>query len=125
MEGQKVEAKYAEGNSDLVEESSDKSLVKEDLKSDAGVVGGSEDGNAGGVEGGSEDGDKSGTEGGDESRKKAAETIEKIKKFLLENKDILILSGQLALVTLVCVVGIKNDLTPDSCCKKKKKKKRK
>ena len=54
-----------------------------------------------------------------------AETIEKVKKFLLDNKDILILSGQLALVALVCVVGIKNDLTPDRCCKKRRKKKRK
>ena len=51
-------------------------------------------------------------------------TIEKVKKFLLDNKDILILSGQLALVALVCVVGIKNDLTPEQCCKKKRKKKR-
>lgn len=52
---------------------------------------------------------------------------EKIKDFLLENKDILILGGQLALVLLVCAAGIKNDLTADGCCKKcrKKKKKRK
>lgn len=55
---------------------------------------------------------------------KKQETIRKVKTFLLENKDILLLSGQLALVTLVCVAGIKNDLTPD-CCKKKKKRKKK
>lgn len=55
---------------------------------------------------------------------KKQETIRKVKTFLLENKDILILSGQLALVTLICVAGIKNDLTPD-CCKKKKKRKKK
>ena len=59
-----------------------------------------------------------------EQEKSMAETIEKVKKFLLDNKDILILSGQLALVALVCVVGIKNDLTPEQCCKKKHKKKR-
>lgn len=62
-----------------------------------------------------------------ENERKRAEAIAKVKDFLLENKDILILSGQLALVVLVCAAGIKNDLIPDGCCKKcrKKKKKRK
>ena len=54
-------------------------------------------------------------------------SLAKVKEFLLENKDVLILSGQLALVVLVCAVGIRNDLIPDGCCQKcrKKKKKRK
>lgn len=60
-----------------------------------------------------------------EKERKRAETIQKIKTFLYENKDALILSGQLAVVALVCVVGIKNDLLPEGCCKKKRKKKRK
>jgi len=55
--------------------------------------------------------------------------MEKVKDFLLKNKDALILSGQLALVLAVCVAGIKNDLAPQDCrckkCRKKKKKKRK
>ena len=63
-------------------------------------------------------------EEGHEQEKSMAETMEKVKKFLLDNKDILILSGQLALVALVCVVGIKNDLIPEHCCKKRRKKKR-
>lgn len=61
-----------------------------------------------------------------EDKKKASE---RIKEFLLKNKDVIILSGQLALVLAVCVAGIKNDLAPQDCrckkCRKKKKKKRK
>lgn len=59
-----------------------------------------------------------------ERERKRAEMIRKVKKFLYDNKDALILSGQLAIVALVCVAGIKNDLVPDACCKKKKKKKK-
>lgn len=63
--------------------------------------------------------------GGD--KKNAA--LQKVKEFLLKNKDTLILAGQLALVLTVCVAGIKNDLAPQDCrckkCRKKKKKKRK
>lgn len=52
--------------------------------------------------------------------------MEKVKAFLLENKDVLLFSGQIALVVLVCVVGIRNDLAPQDCrCKKCRKKKRK
>lgn len=49
--------------------------------------------------------------------------MEKIKGFLLKNVNSIILAGQMLLVVIVCVAGIKNDLQPD--CKKKKKKKRK
>lgn len=55
--------------------------------------------------------------------------MEKVKEFLLKNKDALFLGGQLALVALVCVMGIRNDLEPQDCrcrrCRKKRKKKRK
>lgn len=53
------------------------------------------------------------------------ETARKVKKFLVENKDALILAGQLTLVVVVCIAGIKNDIMPDCCRKKKKRKKRK
>lgn len=59
-----------------------------------------------------------------EREAKRQETIRRIKTFLLENKDALILAGQLTLVTIVCVVSIRNDLTPDCCKKKKRRKKR-
>lgn len=60
-----------------------------------------------------------------EKERKRKEAIQRAKSFLYENRDLLILSGQLALVVLVCAVGIKNDLMPDGCCKKKKKKRKK
>lgn len=67
----------------------------------------------------------------DEKARKAAEkavkrqeTARKVKKFLVENKDVLILAGQLTLVTIVCIAGIKNDIMPDCCRKKKRRKKR-
>ena len=60
-----------------------------------------------------------------EKERKRREAIQRTKSFLYENRDVLILSGQLALVVLVCTVGIKNDLMPDGCCKKKKKKRKK
>ncbi|MBP5282508.1 MAG: hypothetical protein J6Z22_08405 [Lachnospiraceae bacterium] len=54
--------------------------------------------------------------------------LEKVKEFLLKNKDALFLAGQLALVVLVCAVGIRNDLEPQDCrcrrCRKKKKRKK-
>ncbi|MBR6478695.1 MAG: hypothetical protein IKS85_09640 [Lachnospiraceae bacterium] len=54
--------------------------------------------------------------------------LEKVKAFLLKNKDALFLAGQLALVVLVCAVGIRNDLEPQDCrcrrCRKKKKKRK-
>ena len=50
-------------------------------------------------------------------------------KFVRDNKDALLLAGQLALVALICVAGIRNDLEPQDCrcrkCRKKRKKKRK
>ena len=53
----------------------------------------------------------------------------KVEDFLVKNKDALLLGGQLALVVLVCVAGIRNDLEPQNCCcrkcRKKRKKKRK
>lgn len=57
-------------------------------------------------------------------QEKMRETVRKVKAFLLENKDVLILAGQLTLVTIVCVTSIRNELTPDCCKKKKKRKKR-
>ncbi len=56
-------------------------------------------------------------------QEKMRETVRKVKAFLLENKDVLILAGQLTLVTIVCVTSIRNELTP-ACCKKKKKRKK-
>lgn len=52
------------------------------------------------------------------------ELWQKIGDFLLKNKDELLLAGQLGLVALICLVGIRNDLVPPQCCKKKRKKKR-
>ncbi|MBO4515318.1 MAG: hypothetical protein J5721_06545 [Lachnospiraceae bacterium] len=55
--------------------------------------------------------------------------LEKTKEFLIKNKDLLFLGGQLALVTLVVVSGIRNDLEPQDCrckrCRKKRKKRKK
>lgn len=52
------------------------------------------------------------------------EKIRRVKAFLLENKDALILAGQLTLVAVVCVVSIRNELMSDCCKKKKRRKKR-
>ncbi|MBO4292513.1 MAG: hypothetical protein J5898_11455 [Lachnospiraceae bacterium] len=41
---------------------------------------------------------------------KLQEAAKKVKEFAYKNKDALILGGQLALVVLVCAVGIKHDL---------------
>lgn len=54
-------------------------------------------------------------------QEKRQEAIRRVKAFLLDNKDVLILAGQLTLVTIVCVTSIRNELTPN-CCKKKRKK---
>ncbi len=55
---------------------------------------------------------------------KKQENIRRVKAFLLENKDALILAGQLTLVAVGCVVSIRNELTSDCCKKKKRRKKR-
>ena len=58
-----------------------------------------------------------------------SEMLEKVKGFLLENKDALLLAGQIAIVAMICVAGIRNDMEPQNCCcrrcRKKRKKKRK
>jgi hypothetical protein len=55
--------------------------------------------------------------------------LDKVKKFLLEKKDVLLFGGQIALVLLVLVKGIQNDLAPQDCkckrCQRKRKKRRK
>ncbi|MBQ3905630.1 MAG: hypothetical protein II743_02585 [Lachnospiraceae bacterium] len=55
--------------------------------------------------------------------------MEKAKDFLLKNKDLLLLSGQLALAAVVVFCGIRNDLEPQDCkckrCRKKRKKRKK
>ena len=65
----------------------------------------------------------------EEQVQEKAKPLDQAKEFLIENKDMLFLAGQLALVALVCVAGIRNDLEPQDCrcrrCRKKRKKKRK
>ena len=64
-----------------------------------------------------------------EKRNAKSEVLEKVKGFLLENKDALMLAGQIAIVAMICVAGIRNDMEPRDCCckrcRKKRKKKRK
>ena len=54
-----------------------------------------------------------------------AEVLEKVKGFLLENKDALMLAGQIAIVAMICVAGIRNDMEPQNCCCRRCRKKRK
>ena len=64
-----------------------------------------------------------------ETKDAKSEMLEKVKGFLLENKDALLLAGQIAIVAMICVAGIRNDMEPQNCCcrrcRKKRKKKRK
>ena len=54
-----------------------------------------------------------------------SEVLEKVKGFLVENKDVLLLAGQLAIVAMICVAGIRNDMEPQNCCCRRCRKKRK
>lgn len=65
---------------------------------------------------------------GEAPQKGGANALEKVKEFLLKNKDELLFAAQLTLVAIVCVKGIMNDLEPQDCrcrkCRKKRKKRK-